>query len=183
VWWSNATMGRSPEAAGEGSCPRRSELGWGRPDVSQPRCGWALIGAAVLGVIGWLTPWAYIHGDEVHRTDIGVQLGWLPFASALVVATMGALIVVRRGETWVSVTALILSVLSLLVMTFVGGSITLDEGRKYSVEASDVSVGYGVWLTEVGALLGVVFAVWALRRRTAAAADEMHRLSLRYRRR
>jgi len=68
-------------------------------------------------------------------------------------------------------------------MTFVGGSITLDEGRKYSVEASEVSVGYGVWLTEVGALLGVVFAVWALRRRTATAADEMHRLTLTYRRR
>ena len=68
------------------------------PDVSQPRCGWALIGAAVLGVIGGLTPWAHIHAIEVHRTDIGVQVGWLPFACALVVVTMGALIVVRRGH-------------------------------------------------------------------------------------
>ena len=183
MWWSNATMGRSPEAAGEGSSSRRSELGWGRPDVSQPRCGWALIASAVLAVIGAVTPWAYVHGDEVHRTDIGVHLGWLPLAFALVVASMGALIVVRRGATWVSVTALILSVLSLLIMILVGGSITLDEARKYSVEASDVSVGYGVWLTEASALLGVVFAVWALRRRTATPADEMHRLSLRYRRR
>jgi large-conductance mechanosensitive channel len=183
VWWSNATMGRSGEAAGEGSSSRRSELGWGRPDVSQPRCGWALIGAAVLGVIGGLTPWAYVHGDEVHRADLGIQLGWLPVASAIVVATMGALIVVRRGATWVSVTALVLSVFSLLIMILVGASITLDEARKYSVEASDVSVGYGVWLTEAGALLGVAFAVWALRRRTANPADEMHRLSLRYRRR
>ena len=183
MWWSNATMGRSAETAGEGSSPRRSELGWGRPDVSQPRCGWALIGAGVLGVIGWLTPWAYVHGVEVHRTDVGVQLGWLPFASTLVVAAMGALIVVRRGKTWVSATALLLSVLSLLVMTFVGGSISVDEAQKYSVETSDVSVGYGVWLADAGALLGVVFAVWALRRRTATAADEMHLLRLKYRRR
>src|SRR6266496_5023 len=126
--WSNALMGQSSASDRGASSPRRPELGWGErfetgmsPDVSQPRCGWALIGAAVLGVIGGLTPWAHIHAIEVHRTDIGVQVGWLPFACALVVVTMGALIVVRRGQTWVSVSALLLSLLSLLLMVFESG--------------------------------------------------------------
>ncbi len=175
-------MGRQAESGAEGPSSHARELGWGErfetglsPDVSQPRCGWALIGSGLLGVIGGLTPWAHVHGDAVHRTDIGVQVGWLPFASALVVATMGVLIVVRRGQTWVSVCALLLSVLSLLLMTFEAGSITADDARKYGVSISEVSVGYGVWLTEGCAVLGLVFAAWALRRRTATPADQMRR--------
>jgi hypothetical protein len=172
-------MARPGEPADSSSVPPRITPGWGeryktglKPDVSQPRCGWALIGSAFLGVIGALTPWAYIHGDEVHRTDIGVQVGLFPLASALFVATMGALIVLRRGQLWVSVSVLVVTVVSLVIMTFVDGSIGVDEARKYSTSISDVSVGYGVWLTVCGALLGVAFAVWALLRRTAIPANE-----------
>ncbi len=179
--WSNAPMGPPDESAGRGSSRHESAPGWGgrfetgvKPDVSQPRCGWALMGSAVLGVIGGLTPWAYVHGDEVHRTDIGVQVGWFTGACALVVAALSALIVLRRGQLWVSVSALALNVISGLIMIFVGGSISEDEARTYSVSPSDVSAGYGVWLSEAGALLGVVFAVWALRRRTATPAGQMY---------
>lgn len=160
--------------------PRRT--GWGdsaygerfetgqAPDVSQPRYGWGLIGSAVLLLIGSLTPWAYIHGDLVRQTDIGIDIIWSALIGGAVLAALGLLIVARRGQLWVSLSALVLSGIFLLIMLLTGDSLTLDEARKYEVNLTDVTVAYGVWLTIVGVLGAAVFAVFAMIRRTASPA-------------
>jgi hypothetical protein len=147
----------------------------GAPDVSQPRYGWGLIGSAALLVVGVVAPWAYIDDDRVHRTDMGIDISWSAPVGAAVLAALGVLIVIRRGQLWVSVTALILSVIFLLITLAAQGSLTVDEAAKYEVGDSNVTVAYGVWLAGAGLLGAAVFAVFALITRTATAARPRRR--------
>lgn len=138
--------------------------------MSQPRYGWGLVASAALLAIGSFTPWAYIHGDLVHRTDLGVDISWSAPIGAAVIGALGLLIVTRRGRRWVSLTALILSAIFLLIALLAEGSLAVDEANKYEVGVSDVTVAYGMWLTAAGLLGAVTFAILALIKRTATAA-------------
>jgi hypothetical protein len=158
-----------------GDLPYGERFHKGASDVSQPRYGWGLIGSAALLAIGAVTPWAYIHGDLAHRTDIGTDISWSAPIGAAVIAALGLLIVVRRGQLWVSVTALILSAIFLLITLIAEGSLTVDEANRYEVGVSDVTVAYGMWLTAAGLLGATTFAVFALIKRTATPANPRRR--------
>jgi hypothetical protein len=158
-----------------GDLPYGERFDTGAPDVSQPRYGWGLIGSAVLLVIGAVTPWAYVDGDLVHRTDIGVDISWSAPVGAAVIAALGLLIVLRRGQLWVSVTALILSVIFLLITLLAEGSLPVDEANKYEVGVSNVTAGYGVWLATASLLGATTIAVFALIKRTATPAKPRRR--------
>ncbi|HKR99927.1 MAG TPA: hypothetical protein VJU79_10490 [Candidatus Dormibacteraeota bacterium] len=161
---------RLPRDSTLGDLPYGGRFDAGAPDVSQPRYGWGLVASAALLAIGSVTPWAYIHGDLVHRTDIGVDISWSAPVGAAVLGALGLLIVARRGRRWVSLTALILSAIFLLIALLAEGSLTVDEANKYEVDLSDVTVAYGMWLTAAGLFGAVTFAILALIKRTATPA-------------
>ena len=158
-----------------GDLPYGERFDTGKPDVSQPRYGWGLIASAALLVIGAVTPWAYVHGDLVHRTDTGIDLSWSAPVGAAVIAALGLLIVVRRGQLWVSATALILSAIFLLITLIAEGSLAVDESNKYEVGLSDVTVAYGMWLTTVSLVGATTFAIFAVIKRTATPANPRRR--------
>lgn len=151
--------------------------GWGEryesglaPDVSEPRYGWWLIGSATVTALGTLAPWARI--SKLDLTISGIHLGWFPFAAAVTVALFGLLIVRRRGNLWVSGLALALGGLNFATMIAVTDGITADQARAHHVDIEDVALGYGLWVTEVGAVLTVVSAFIAMRHRTAEPAKK-----------
>jgi hypothetical protein len=168
-------MVKAMRQSGFGDLPYGQRFETGAADVSQPGYGWGLIGSAALLVIGIVTPWAYVDSERGHRTDIGIDISWSAPVGAAVIAALGMLIVARRGQLWVSLTALILSVIFLLITLVAAGSLPVDEAKKYGVGDSNVTVAYGVWLSAAGLLGAATFALFALIKRTATPAKPWRR--------
>jgi hypothetical protein len=135
-------------------------------DVSRPARGWGLIASAVVAVAGWLAPWVYI--DQIHLRLTGPQVLSLPLTCSIVLTVAGVLILQRRGHTWVSVTAIVVAGLLSLFMVISVGSVCEDQATHYELPVTAATAGYGLWLTPLGALAGLIAAVFAFRRRDAA---------------
>lgn len=138
-------------------------------DVTRPQLGWGLLGSAAIAVLGWLGPWVYV--DSLHLRLGGPHLLTLPLTTAVILAAAGLLILQRRGHRWVSVTALAFSVVLFVVMTVSVGSVCEDEAGKLMLPINAVSAGWGLWVTTLGALCGLVAAVRALVRRDTRPAN------------
>lgn len=145
--------------------------GYPRPapsKISDPWTGWLLLAAAVVGMAGSLSPWAYV--DDLHLTLWGGDRdGVISVVCAGIVGVMGLLIGLRQGRLWTPIVAVVFAVFTLLIglIDLVDVS-TLYEGRG-DVPQDFVTTAFGLYLVVAGGGLTIALSIVALVRRRAAA--------------
>ena len=159
---------RSPVFAGQAYGER---LATNVPErVSQPRFGWLGVFAGALILVGAMLPWVRI--DTLHVVRTGNGYGPLTSLIGVLVAASALLVVLRRGQGWVSITTLtagtVTSVLSLLELD----SLAADTAAEFRVPIAAATEGPGLLMVSVGSLLAVISGTCALCRRTARAARD-----------
>ena len=150
--------------------------GYPRPQPSrrsEPKIGWLLLGAGLIGVIGSLSPWAYVDLSRLGGSDItlwgGDRDGAISAFCAGVVAIMGLLIAVRQGQLWTSIVGVVFGSFTVLIALIDLGDINNLYDERSALADDVISTGFGLWLVLVGGVLALALSIVAMVRRPVSA--------------
>jgi len=140
-----------------------------RPADKSAMPSWLLIGGSAAVVLGAFLPWATatVFGITINKNGTDGD-GLLTLG--LCTATLILGIVLLRGSTRRSVG--IWSLVLLGLAAFVGVYDTIDVSRVAGNKAGSLSVGSGLWLTDLGVIVAVIGSILWLRSRSPRAESQ-----------
>jgi hypothetical protein len=125
------------------------------PAAAPPVLGWGLLASGALASIASFLTWQS-EGFGGGLTGVEESDGWVSFWLGVVLATAGLLMIGHMGRRWVCAVAVLAAVV-------LGALFRLDEnGLRHSAEAG-VTVGVGLWLVGLAAVIGVVASLAGFR--------------------
>ena len=129
------------------------------PAITRPSLGWVLVAIGGFVAVGAFLPWVTGLRGVISRNGFdGGRDGSITLVLGLALAAVGVAIGLRQGYIWAPILAAVISAASF-------GVFVIDYNDVNSHK--HVSVGSGLWLTGIAAILGLVIALagLAVRRR------------------
>lgn len=121
----------------------------------RPWVGWVLIVSGALATTAAFLTWETAGGGATRLSGIEESDGWAAVCLGLVIAIAGVMAAARRGRPWIFAAAGIAAAV-------LAGVFRLDENGVHTSTQPGATVGTGLWLVGIAALIGIAATVAGL---------------------